>query len=140
MGTLFPILSRLGYSAAVILFERNRKVAIEQGQSIGEARQILIQKTRQTSRWLTYMLCAMAFVSVLFGATAYSVIKRALQIRALFFTNLEIVSPYLSEIERLRLRASFAAMTTKDEYSAIQSQLQSVANAHTVKLRAERVE
>lgn len=65
---------------------------------------------------------------------SYAVVNQSVAIWRIYHANLAICSPYLSDLEHKRLRARFASVKTKHDFTSIADELRSVAQQNGAKL------
>lgn len=82
----------------------------------------------------TMLIGASTLVSVFFLAL-FLYVNRAVGVWRVFHANLSICAPYISEEERVELKARFAGMTSAREFDEIETHLRRVAEKAGVSLR-----
>jgi hypothetical protein len=99
------------------------------------------QQDKRIHRRLESLITA-AYVLVTIAVLAYAfvftqIINQAILIRRVFYADLAICSPYISETDEKRLRAHFASVKTRADYDLIAIELKQIATTNKISLREE---
>jgi len=65
---------------------------------------------------------------------AFNIHNQSIVIWRIFHANMAIISPYISNIEQLKINASFTKIKCKTDYQKILSSMESIASTHSEKL------
>ena len=74
-----------------------------------------------------------------FGYVSFGIVNQAVAVRRIYEANMEIITPYVSSIERARIQSLFARVNTKAEYERVRAELEQIAKTAGVQLRSELV-
>lgn len=134
---LAPVLRRFLRTRLLQRFEQREHALRAQADSPQVAEELAAHRRRTLRR--RWGIIDIVYALLLFGVSFVSfwVVNQAIAIRRIHDANMEIVAPYISTEERLRLQARFAAMTTAREHLALRSELERIAKAHGIRLRPE---
>lgn len=97
------------------------------------------QKIRSTRIRLHGFEVLLVGIALAAGMTTFTVINQAVLIRRVFTANLTICVPAMSAEQVQAVQASFAGMTSKTDYSAVERRLKDVAAAHGLTLHTVKL-
>lgn len=66
----------------------------------------------------------------------FSILNTAVAARRVYEANRDMVAPYVSPMDLLRIQGEFAAMETKDNYLSVMHRIQKIGDAQHIKLHA----
>jgi hypothetical protein len=100
-----------------------------------EQRRIAQERLDRVEKRVNRVMLPLTVLSALWALTASLVLNQAVLIHRVFYADLAVCSPYLSQDDRTRLVAAFASMKSKNDHEAIYARLRHVASASRVELR-----
>lgn len=88
-------------------------------------------------RKLFLLLTLPTSLIAIYALIPLGIINQAVLIRRIYEADRDIITPYLTQDQKIRLQADFSAIDTKAEFDSLMNRIRSIAIAHGVKLRSE---
>ena len=99
----------------------------------GEKNQPNLRRVQILGYFLLGFFTTLAFI----GVFSVSVVNKSVAVWRIFHTNLEIVSPYITDAEKETLNSEFRSIKSKSDYEALSQQLVSIAKKNDIPLHGE---
>jgi len=122
------------------------RVAIEELEAKADSKAELLTQLairmdtlRQRMRRIAASGILMSLILLALALTATGVINQAIAVRRVFFANLAICAPLITDVEEEAYRARFARMKGRADYIALRAELDRLAAAHNIKLLSGEV-